>query len=195
MTINELIEGCSKGRHKAQNILYEKYSARLYGVCRRYTENKTEAQDVLQDAMVKIYRSISKIDCSDEKPFYAWLHKVTVNTALNYLRDNQKYSRTLGIDEREDEPIDEIAEEDFSFYERLVEKVDVAMLLGFIQELPCGYRMVFNLYVIDNMSHKDIAQELGISVNTSKTQLFKAKKMLACKISASIGVSKIKMVI
>jgi RNA polymerase sigma-70 factor, ECF subfamily len=195
MTISELIEGCAKARKSAQDFLYTKYSPRLYGVCLRYTGNRTEAQDVLQDALVKIYKNIHKLNCADEKPFYLWMHKIAINTALNYIRDNLKNNRSLGLDEQESVLSDDQAEEDYSFYDNLLEMVDTSKLLCFIQEMPCGYRTVFNLYAIENHSHKEIAEELNISVSTSKTQLFKARKMLAQRINETIEVKKIKMVI
>jgi RNA polymerase sigma-70 factor, ECF subfamily len=195
MTISELIEGCAKARKSAQDLLYSKYSARLYGVCLRYTGNRTEAQDVLQDALVKIYKSIHKFNCVDEKPFYIWMHKITVNTALNYIRDNMKNNRSLDIDQQESDFLEDIVEDNYSFYDNLLEMIGNAKLLCFIQEMPCGYRAVFNLYAIENYSHKEIAEELNISVSTSKTQLFKARKMLTQRINETIEVKKIKMVI
>ncbi len=195
MSISELIDGCAKARKSAQEFLYTKYSSRLYGVCLRYTGNRTEAQDVLQDSLVKIYKNIHKVNCDSEKPFYLWMHKITVNTALNYIRDNLKNSRSLDIDEQESELLGDMAEDNYSFYDNLLEMVDAAKLLCFIQEMPCGYRTVFNLYAIENQSHKEIAEELKISVNTSKTQLYKARKMLAQRINETIQNKKIKMVI
>jgi RNA polymerase sigma-70 factor (ECF subfamily) len=195
MSISELIDGCAKARKSAQDFLYTKYSSRLYGVCLRYTGNRTEAQDVLQDSLVKIYKNIHKLSCDSEKVFYLWMHKITVNTALNYIRDNLRNSRSLDIDEQESELLGDTADESFSFYDNLLEIVDVARLLCFIQEMPCGYRTVFNLYALENYSHKEIADELNISVNTSKSQLFKARKMLAQRINETIEVKKIKMVI
>lgn len=195
MTIPELIKGCAKARKSAQNFLYEKYSSRLYGVCLRYTGNKTEAQDVLQESLLKIYRNIHTLNCSEEKPFYLWMHKVTVNTALNYLRDNMKNSVALGIDENGADVAEFSPEDAVSFYEKLLDVVDRQRLLCFIQEMPAGYRAVFNLYAIESYSHKEIAGELNISVSTSKTQLFKARKMLAARINKTMETNKIKMVI
>jgi RNA polymerase sigma-70 factor, ECF subfamily len=195
MTTIELIEGCVKAHKSAQDLLYRQYSPRLYGVCLRYTGNRTEAQDVLQDTLVKIYKNIHKLKCDSEKPFYLWMHKIAVNTALNYIRDNSNNNHSLDIDEQESEFTDDTGEEKFSFYDNLLEMVDAAKLLCFMQEMPCGYRTVFNLYAIENHSHKEIAEELNISVNTSKTQLFKARKMLAQKINETIETKKIKMVI
>lgn len=194
MTISELIEGCAKGRKSAQDLLYRQYSSRLYGVCLRYAGNRTEAQDVLQDSLVKIYKNIHKFRNVDEKPFYVWMHKITVNTALNYIRDNMMNNRMLDIDQTENDFLEEI-EENYSPYDHLPEMIDTSKLLSFIQEMPCGYRTVFNLYAIENYSHKEIAEELHISVSTSKTQLFKAKKILAQRINETIEVEKIKMVI
>lgn len=195
MTIKELIAGCTKAHKSAQNFLYEKYSARLYGVCLRYAGNKMESQDILQEAMIKIFKNIYKLNCEEEMPFYFWMQKITVNTALNYLRDNLKYSQALDVDDQEsyteESPVDESA----SIYDHLLDLIDSRKLLCFIQELPCGYRTVFNLYAIENYSHKEIAEKLNISVSTSKTQLFKAKKMLGNRIMKTIESNKIKMVI
>lgn len=195
MTISELIEGCAKARKSAQDFLYEKYAARLYGVCLRYAGNSMEAQDVLQEAMVKIYKNIHALNCKEEKPFYVWLHKITVNTALNYIRDNLKNTVTLDIDEKEAEAAAYPPDDAAGFYEKLLDVVDRQRLLCFIQEMPAGYRAVFNLYAIESYSHKEIADELNISVSTSKTQLFKARKMLATKLSKTMEANKIKMVI
>jgi RNA polymerase sigma factor (sigma-70 family) len=195
MSISELIDGCAKGRKSAQDMLYRQYSPRLYGVCLRYTGNRTEAQDVLQDSLVKIYKNIHKFRCTDENPFYVWMRKITINTALNYLRNNLRNNRALDWDKAENEPIEEMNDEPYSFYDHLIEKIDPARLLCFIQELPSGYRTVFNLYAIENYSHNEIAEELNISVGTSRSQLFKARKILTQKINETIEVKKIKMVI
>lgn len=195
MTISELIEGCAKAQKSAQDFLYRKYSARLYGVCLRYTGNRTEAQDVLQDALVKIYKSIHRFRSIEEKPLYVWMHKIVVNTALNYLRDNLKSKQMLDISEMETDFSDDSIDESYSFYDNLFETVDSKLLLCFIQELPCGYRTVFNLYAIENQSHKEIADQLNIVVGTSKAQLHKARKMLAQRIIETMESKKIKMVI
>ena len=195
MTIDELIDGCTKAKKNAQEYLYKKYSTRLYGVCLRYAGNRTEAQDVLQDTLVKIFKNIHKLNCREEKPFYLWMHKIAVNTALNYMRDNLKNNRSLELGEEESEITEDPVDDTYSFYDNLLEIIDTAKLLCFIQEMPCGYRTVFNLYAIENHTHKEIAEELNITVNTSKTQLYKARKMLSQRINETIDVKKIRMVI
>jgi RNA polymerase sigma-70 factor, ECF subfamily len=124
-----------------------------------------------------------------------WMHKITVNTALNYIRDNLKNSLSMDIGDLSADISDITHEESFSFFDKLFELVDTEKLIQYIQDLPPGYRTVFNLYAIENLSHKEIAEELDISVSTSKTQLFKARKILAQKINETIESKKIKMVI
>lgn len=194
MNIQELISGCAKSSRNAQNELYRLYSSVLYGICLRFSGNRDEAADVLQDSLVKIYKNIHKLNTTEEKVLVSWMKKITVNTALNFLRDNRKLKFALEIDETVMQINSDSNENDGLFSETEL-GIEVSDLLKFIQQLPVGYRTVFNMYAIDNLSHKEIAGQLEISVNTSKTQLFKARKMLMTMIKETINKDNIKLVV
>jgi len=181
MEIQELINGCKKWNKKAQNELYDTYAPRLFAVCMRYMPDRDNAKDVLQESMIKIYKNIGSFTHSDANAFYCWLKRITVNTALNYIRDNIKNKLNTDINYFENEFTDE-NNVDFSQYDDMIEYIGSRKLFQMIQELPDGYRTVFNLYVVEDYNHKEIAEQLDITVNTSKTQLFKARKMLMSKI-------------
>lgn len=182
MSVKEIIDGCIRGKKSAENKLYDKYAGRLYSISFRYIGKSSEAQDVLQDAMIKIFKNISKVKFTTDESFVSWMNRITVNTALNHIRDNQKNINTESIYEIEDDIIiDE--DEGFSEYDELLEKISGDNLLKMIVELSEGYRTIFNLYAIENYSHKEIAMRLGISISTSKSQLLRARRILTAKIN------------
>lgn len=181
MEIQELINGCKKWNKKAQNELYDTYAPRLFAVCLRYMPDRDNASDVLQESMIKIYKNIGSFSHSDGNAFYSWMKRITVNTALNYIRDNIKNKLNTDINYFENELTDE-NNVDFSQYDDMIDYIGSRKLFNMIQELPDGYRTVFNLFVVEDYNHKEIAEQLDITVNTSKTQLFKARKMLMSKI-------------
>ncbi len=167
MTEQELIRGCKKGDRQAQELLYRRYSPRLYGVCLRYASSKEEAEDFLQEGFMKIYRNLYKYQPTGS--FSAWLYRLMVNVALEKIRQNQKRKNQLSIDEMVNDP--EIPEDIFSGF-------GVRTIVKMVQQLPEGYRVVFNLYVIEGYSHKEIASMLDITESTSKSQLSRAKATL-----------------
>ena len=172
MSDNQIIEGCARHERKAQKLLYDKYSRYLLGVCMRYASDKAEAEDILQDSFLKIFFSIK--DFSGTGSFIGWLRKVAVNTAITYYHKNLKYRYHVDIDEY-------VAVEagTNSFEEDLFTSEELYIVLN---ELPAGYRMVFNLYAIEGYKHKEIAEILGIDTNTSKSQYSRAKAVLRCKL-------------
>jgi RNA polymerase sigma factor (sigma-70 family) len=166
--LRETIEGCIRGEKRHQDALYRKYASLLFGICLRYTKNRMEAQDVLQDVFVKIYRNIQSYH--HDGSFEGWLRRIAVNTSITNYRRNLKHAYQDDIDEvvaRHDEPL---------HWEEL--EFTAEEMMGCIQQLPSGYRTVFNLYVIEGYMHKEIADMLGIDVNTSKSQLSRAKTYL-----------------
>ncbi len=144
----------------------------------RYVGRGDVAQDVLQDTLVRALRGFSQFKWRGKGSLGGWLNRMAVNMSLNYLRDNRHMLHVASIDERpeaglvasEPEPAD-------------VERIDLADLMRLVEELPTGYRTVFNMYCIEGYSHREIASELGISVNTSSSQLARAKALLARKIN------------
>ncbi|MFD2100250.1 RNA polymerase sigma factor [Flagellimonas iocasae] len=168
MDLEELIENCKKGERRAQAELYRRYSGILFGMCLKYSKNKTEAEDNLHDSFMTIF---SKIDqYSFQGSFEGWIKRITVNTVLQKYRKEQHLNVVS-------ENIGEEAEVD-------TEGTDISLstLLGYIQELPNKYRLTFNLYVLDGYSHKEISEMLGTSTGTSKSNLARAKMILREKI-------------
>ncbi|RUA28794.1 MAG: RNA polymerase subunit sigma-70 [Bacteroidetes bacterium] len=163
----DLIEGCQKGKAKLQRLLYERYAPKMLGVCMRYFNSKEEAQDALQDGFVKVYTKINNF--KGQGSFEGWIRRIMVNTSLNLIRNNLKHQF------HEDVADAKIHITDFSLE---YDQFNVQDIMKLIQELPNGYRVVFNMYEIDGFSHKEIAEELNISVNTSKSQLLKARRSL-----------------
>ncbi|MAO09421.1 MAG: RNA polymerase subunit sigma-70 [Flavobacteriaceae bacterium] len=169
MTLDELILKCKKQDSKAQGALYKRYSGILFSICLRYSPNKTEAEDNLQDAFLTIFKKIEQY--KGKGSFEGWIKRITVNTVLQKYRKQRVYSI-------EDEA--QIEEEDNVTVD--TETVPLDFLLKIIQELPDQYRLVFTLYVLDDYSHKEIAKMLGISDGTSKSNLARARGILKTKI-------------
>ncbi|HOV12260.1 MAG TPA: sigma-70 family RNA polymerase sigma factor [Bacteroidales bacterium] len=195
MEIKELINGCRKWHKKAQNELYDKYAPKLYAVSLRYVADSDLARDVLQEALIKIYKNIGTFSLTDDKAFYCWMHRITVNTALNHLRKNLKNKFNTEIQNFENEIPNDTFEESFSVYDEIIACIGSRTLFTMVGELPDGYRTVFNLYVVEGFSHKEIAAQLDITINTSKTQLFKARKMLMSKINGIVKNNTLKEVV
>ena len=162
----ELIAGCRRKDATAQKELYERYAGKLYALCCRYIKEKMEAEDVLIIAFTKILERIDQF--KGEGSFEGWMKRVVVNESLTYLRRNKNMYIELDIEAADREP-------DF---EKLESHLQAEDLLRMIETLPSGYRIVFNLYAIDGYSHKEIADQLGISENTSKSQLSRARVAL-----------------
>lgn len=170
-TEKELIEGCKKGNRQSFEFLYQMYAGRLLAIAMRYSFTTFEAEDILQDAFIKIFSAIKTFGYKGS--FEGWLKRIVVTTAINhYHKDKAKQSQTDVYDmEGEcDDVIDIIA------------KISADELLEIIQTLPHGYRMVFNMYVIEGYTHKEIAEMLSISEGTSKSQLAKGRMLLKNKL-------------
>lgn len=168
MDLEELIHNCKKGKRQAQSELYQRYSSVLFGMCLKYSRNKTEAEDNLHDSFMTIF---SKIDqYGFQGSFEGWIKRITVNTVL------QKY--------RKENHLNLVSEEIGDEAEVETDQADISLstLLGYIQELPHKYRLTFNLYVLDGYSHKEISEMLGTSTGTSKSNLARAKTILREKI-------------
>ncbi len=170
MSINQLILDCKKKDIKAQENLFRLYSSKLFAVCLKYSRSYEEAQDNLQDGFLIIFDKIQQF--SFEGSFEGWAKRVMVNNALKYYR-KESFLELVN---------DVIAEEQEVDIDDTTLSLDY--LLGIIQELPDRYRLVFNLYVIDNYAHKEIALMLNISIGTSKSNLSRARLLLKEKIEA-----------
>ncbi len=175
-----LISEVKKRNRKALEEMHTLYAPVLLGLSMRYCGNRTDAEDVLHDAFIKI---LSAIDSFTERPnssFEGWLKRITVNTALNFIRGKAKTNFLVGLSSSMEELQEEQATDEPLL--RLGEFLTKDMILQMVCELPVGYRTVFNMYVFEEFSHREIATELNCSENTSKSQLFKARAILRKKI-------------
>jgi RNA polymerase sigma factor (sigma-70 family) len=168
----ELIERCLKNDSRAQEFLYKRFSRRMYGVCLRFARNTMEADDILQEGFIKVFSFLK--DFRHDGSLEGWVRRTIVNTAINYYNSKQKEWSETSID---------MAESHLSVSEDILEKISTADLLNLIHELPEGYRLVFNLYIIEGYNHKEIAEMLNISENTSKSQLSRARMALQQKLA------------
>lgn len=169
-----LIKRCIQKDRKCQRILYEKYAALMLGVCMRYTENKAEAEDILQEGFLKVFINIGKY--SGKGKFISWIKSIMINTAINHFHSNKKYRDHSDIESLHDGSISD--KNVLSGLERLNEED----LLKVITELPPGFRMIFNLYAIEGYKHHEIAGMLNIDEGTSKSQYSRAKKLIRTKL-------------
>ncbi|WP_298533114.1 sigma-70 family RNA polymerase sigma factor [uncultured Algibacter sp.] len=164
MGLEQLIENCKKQNTKAQGELYKLFSSKLFTICLKYSRNRVEAEDNLQDAFLTIFKKIEQY--KNKGSFEGWIKRITVNTVLQRYR-NEKVFDLVNENSIEDTTVE--IEED---------SISIDYLLEIIQELPDRYRLVFNLYVLDGYSHKDIADMLSINIGTSKSNLARARQIL-----------------
>lgn len=162
----QLVRALQKGDTKAQRHLYEKYSARLLAVCVRYINDKMEAEDVMIEGFMRIFEKIDQF--KSEGSFEGWMRRLMTNEALMYLRTK----RHIEID------IDAPEAQQLSNYDWADANLEADDLMAIIGKLPTGYRTVFNLYAIEGFSHAEIAEQLGITESTSKSQLHRARALL-----------------
>ena len=155
-----------------QEELYNRFAAKMYAVCLRYANNAEDAQDLLQDGFVKVFRNLHRFRA--EGSFEGWIRRVFINSSIEHFR--KKSLQLSKVSEKEEETI---GDTDTSALDNLAEK-DIVKL---IQELSPGYRTVFNLYVVEGYSHREIGEKLGISEGTSKSQLARARSILQKKVA------------
>lgn len=165
----DLIRGCMEGDRRMQKLLYDQFSSKMYAVCLRYMGNSDDAQDILQEGFIKVFRNLEKF--RGDGSFEGWMRRIFVNTAIEQIR---KRKTDLSLSEKEEvielkavSALDNINEKD---------------LLQIVSELSPGYRTVFNMYVVEGFNHKEISEALGISEGTSKSQLARARMILQEKI-------------
>lgn len=169
----KIIRGCQAGKRKYQTRLYRQYAPAMLGVCLRYAPDRDSAEDILQEGFIKVFGNIRKFRA--EGSFEGWIRRIMVNTAITWIKARKKEGYSTDMDELEDR----IAGEDMD--EQAEDKMEILSpeeLMELVQELPDGYRMVLNLYVFEGATHKEIAEYMEISENTSKSQLSKARKYL-----------------
>jgi RNA polymerase sigma-70 factor (ECF subfamily) len=180
-TDDQIIVGCLEGKRKAYSLLFKNYAPVMLGVCMRYCKNRIDAEDVMQDGFIKVFTQIHKF--GHKGSFEGWIKRIMINAAIDNYQSNLKHFFHEDVSESYQAAIiDDHPDADDDIPDEL--NISREKLMGMIQELPDGYRVVFNLYAIENYNHKEIASLLGISENTSKTQLLKARKALRKKIEA-----------
>ena len=173
MKETDLIQGCKKKDSIAQHALFIKYAGILMTICRRYAKDQPEAEDMLQDAFIRIFNHIGQFKSAGS--FEGWLKKITVNTAIGILQKRKVKIVTISDDQHEMESQDI----------NVLSDLNAEDLVKLINQLPDGYRMIFNLYVVEGYSHDEIAEMLKIKTATSRSQLSKARAMLKDRIYLS----------
>lgn len=165
----ELINGCKKGSRSYQKALYERYCQKMLVVCLRYSRTTAEAEDILQESFVKVFQAIK--DFRSESKLETWITRIMVNTALNFQRKKLYLF-----------PMVDVQDIDLPEQEISLSSIHFTQLLEMIQSLPQGCQIVFNLFAIEGYNHKEIAETLGISEGTSKSQYSRARLLLQEKI-------------
>jgi RNA polymerase sigma factor (sigma-70 family) len=166
----ELVRGCAKGERAAQQALYDLYCRKLMAVCLRYAKNVPEAEDILQEGFVRIFKGLKSF--RHESKLGTWMTRIIINTALNQQRKNLYLLPMIDVEEAGLYEDEKISLADFHLSE----------LIAVIQGLPDGCRIVFNLFAIEGYGHKEIGEMLRISESTSKTQYYRAKNLLRAKL-------------
>lgn len=174
MEESQLIEKCKHEDRKAQQHIYERHARTMYGICLRYTSDSNAAQDLLHDGFIKVFSNISSYE--GKGSFEGWLKRIFINLALENLRKD-KFKKQFVDDIDQISDADTVDNDDDNS-----EKISEDALLDIIQQLPHGYRTVFNLYAIEDYSHKEISNMLGIAEGTSRSQYIRARQMLQEKI-------------
>ncbi len=172
VTEEELIKACKRQERKAQKLLYERYAPKMFGVCKRYLRHQEDAEDVLIEGLFKV---MSKIDSFNGKgSFEGWIRRIIVNECLMFLRKRHNFKLTV-----------EISNIDIKTEVTILDELAAKDILVLLDKLPLGYRTIFNMYVLEGYKHREIAEELGISINTSKSQLILAKKRMRALIESN----------
>lgn len=175
ITEYDLIEGCRRGEPKMQEQLYARFSGKMYAVCMRYSGNADDAQDLLQEGFIKIFKNLDKY--RGDGSFEGWIRRIFVNTSIEHYRKKSALQKML-------DPNEVVVEDkDWNILDDLAERDIIKM----IQQLSPGYKMVFNMHVIEGYSHKEIGEQLGINEGTSKSQLARAKMVLKRMIAGNVG--------
>ena len=170
MSEKELIDGCLHRDKGYELALYQKYAGKMMTVCRLYARHKEEAEDLLQDAFIKVFANLSKFQSNGS--LEGWIRRIVINTALKHVKKSSFKNEEIGISDYRDPSISET----------IISKLSADEIIKLIGKLPTGYKLVFNLYAIEGYSHKEIAELLEIKESTSRSQLVKARKMLKSQI-------------
>ena len=167
MELNQLLKECRKQRITAQRYFFDQFAASMFLLCRRYLKNDETAEEVMMNGFLKFFASLNNFEYINDAAVVGWLRKIMVNECLMQLRGTNSFLQVAA-----DELHEVIADD------QIIEKISAEEIFKLITQLPVGYRTVFNLFELENKSHKEIAELLGINEGTSRSQLSKAKQML-----------------
>ncbi|WP_345948466.1 sigma-70 family RNA polymerase sigma factor [Mucilaginibacter sp. PAMB04274] len=171
----DLIAKCKAADRKAQELLYKQFAAKMLAVCLRYAVDKMEAEDMMQNGFVRVFQKIN--DYRGEGSFEGWMRRIMVHAAIEYYRKHHKMTLVDMEESGYESPVNAVA----------ASSLETKDLLLLINQLPAGYRMVFNLYAIEGYSHREIAEMAGITEGASKSQLSRARTLLKQKIEQTEG--------
>lgn len=175
-TTENLVIRCKANERKAQELLYKQFASKMLGVCLRYATDRMEAEDMLQNGFIRVFQKIA--DYRGDGSFEGWVRRIMINSSIEYYRKHHKMLSMADFEHNGNEPsVNAVA----------IARLDANDLMGLIQQLSPGYRMVFNLYAIEGYSHKEIGEIIGISEGASKSQLSRARAILKQQISQSEG--------
>ena len=163
----DLVTGCIHNDRRAQERLYKQFYGAMAAICIRYTQNEEDTTEVLNNGFLKVFKNIQHFD-PEKAGLYTWIRKIIVNTAIDFIRQNSKHAVKLSLDHTTEPYIDSEA----------IQKLDAQELLALIRKLPPATQTVFNLYIIEGFTHKEIGLKMGISEGTSKWHLSEARRLL-----------------
>lgn len=173
-TLTDLVHACQKQDARAQTVLYERYKTKLAGVCARYARTDAEAEDIFQDSLVKVFRFIQEL--KEPESVDSWVKSVVVRTAINYYnRTTKTETLSVSLDLLGNDPENDD-------YGRIIDQIDMAVLMEVINQLPDGYRIVINMHLIDDYTHVEIAKMLSIAESTSRSQYMRGRNLLLMKL-------------
>lgn len=174
----ELIKGCLAGTWAFQQMLYKRYAAKMLTVCMRYSKRREEAEDILQEGFMLVFEKLPQFKMKGS--FEGWIRRIMVNKAIEHYRKSVHMYAVVDMESAEDEMIS---------VDDVLDQINAKELLIIIQELPPMYKLVFNLYVFEGMTHKEISESIGIAEGTSKSNLSDARTLLRKKIMQSINIA------
>ncbi|CAG5004835.1 ECF RNA polymerase sigma-E factor [Dyadobacter sp. CECT 9275] len=173
-SLTELVQACQQQDTRAQTMLYERYKNKLTGVCLRYARTKAEAEDIFQESFVKVFRYINEV--KDPESIDSWVKAVVIRTAINY------YNRTTKQQELNSSLEMHTYDWENDDYVRIIDQLNIEILLKVINQLPDGYRMILNMHLIDGYTHTEIAGILSIADSTSRSQYLRGRNLLLIKL-------------